>query len=108
MVWKSLTKGIVLAAATASVLALGAVATSTSADAAVCRGRMVGTGVGTGILGQGTTMARRNALADWSSKVAARHGARFANTAKARSVRYDCKEGAILQAQCVVTAVPCR
>ena len=32
----------------------------------------------------------------------------YANFNKARSVRLDCKKGAILKAKCVVTAMPCR
>ncbi len=94
--------------ATIMVSALGVVLDVAPADAAVCRSRMSGQGTGTGLFGQGSTLARQNALADWSNKVAARHGQRFASSAKARSVAYDCRQGAILQAKCVVTAVPCR
>jgi hypothetical protein len=93
----------VVAAATVSLFAF-----SSPASAAVCRGRMAGEGTGTGLLGQGTSKARQNALDNWASSVAAKHGQRFANTAKARSVKYDCKQGAILQAKCAVTAIPCR
>jgi hypothetical protein len=78
-----------------------------SAEAAVCRARMSGQGTGLGVAGQGTATARSNALADWARQVQARHGVRFANTALARSVRYDCRQGAILEAKCVVSAVPC-
>ncbi len=80
---------------------------SDSAEAVVCRGRMAGSGTGMGLFGQGTALARQNALADWASKVGARHGQRFASTTLARSARYDCRTGAILQAQCVVSAIPC-
>jgi hypothetical protein len=79
-----------------------------SAEAAtVCKPRMTGQGTGMGLAGQGSALARSNALADWSSKVRAAYGAAFAETQKARSVKYDCRQGAILEAKCVVTAVPC-
>lgn len=91
----------------AGALACG-LATATPSEAAVCRGRMAGEGTGMGVAGQGTTNARAAALANWVSGVEAKHGRRFADTAKARSVRYDCRQGAVLQAKCVVSAVPCR
>lgn len=75
--------------------------------ATVCKPRMVGQGTGMGVAGQGTVLARSNALADWSAKVATRHGKAFADGSKARSVKYDCRAGAILEAKCVVAAVPC-
>ena len=98
----------VLAAGLAVGLTAAALPATPSAEAAVCRSRMAGEGTGLGIMGLGTAMARQNALANWSSKVSAKHGPRFATTAKARSVKYDCRQGAILQAKCVVTAIPCR
>ncbi len=61
-----------------------------------------------GVAGQGTTNARASALSNWARNVEAKHGKRFADSAKAKSVRYDCRQGAILEAKCVVTAVPCR
>ena len=104
----SIKQALLPGAAAAVVASMGMVAASSPADAAVCRGRMSGEGTGMGIAGQGTINARAAALANWMRKVEARHGARFASSAKARSVRYDCRTGAILEAKCVVTAVPCR
>lgn len=104
----TLFKGSLLVASLALIMATGIIAASTPADAAVCRARMSGQGTGLGIAGQGTNNARSNALGDWMKKVEAKHGKRFANTANARSIRYDCRTGAILEAKCVVTAIPCR
>lgn len=99
---------LILAAAAVGTMTGSAVLFSSGAEAAIqCRGRLSGEGTGMGIAGQGTTLARSNALADWGRKAAARHGAAFGNTSLARSVRYDCRQGAILEAKCVVTAVPC-
>lgn len=101
-------KIFILGAAAAAVLAGTAVVSSDTAEAAIqCRGRMSGEGTGMGIAGQGTALARSNALAAWGRNVQAKHGVVFANTSLARSVRYDCRQGAILEAKCVVTAVPC-
>ena len=93
----------VAAAALAAVLA-----TAAPAEAAVCRARMSGEGTGMGVAGQGTTKARAAALSNWARNVEIKHGKRFADSAKAQSVRYDCRQGAILEAKCVATAVPCR
>jgi hypothetical protein len=103
-----LTKALLLGAGALTIAAGAILSSATPSDAAVCRARMSGQGTGMGVAGQGSQMARQAALADWRRRVEARHGARFANTARARSVRYDCKPGAILQAECVVSAVPCR
>ena len=94
------------ALAVAGITALSA-AWST-AGAATCRARMDGQGTGQGIAGQGTEVAKSRAAANWSARVQARHGSSFAIFAKAQSVRYDCRQGAILEAKCVVSARPCR
>jgi hypothetical protein len=91
--------------ATAAVV-IAAIHLAPAAEAAVCRARMSGEGTGVGVAGQGAALARSNAMADWSRKVAARHGQRFASTALARSVRYDCRQG-VLETKCAATAVPC-
>jgi hypothetical protein len=102
-----LVKAILVCTGVVAAAMVGSAIMSTSAEAAVCRARMSGQGTGLGIAGQGTNAARSNALADWARQVQARHGARFANTALARAVRYDCRQGAVLEAKCVVSAVPC-
>lgn len=73
-----------------------------------CHDRMEGRATGQGLFGAGSAQARSFAAADWESKVADRWGSRYASLSKARGVRWDCKKGAILQAKCVVTAMPCR
>lgn len=73
-----------------------------------CHTRMEGQATGQGLLGMGTANARSSAVSDWADKVNARWGIRYANFANARGVRWDCRKGAILQAKCVVTAMPCR
>ena len=73
-----------------------------------CVARMEGRATGQGILGLGTANARVFARNDWESRVADRWGSRYADLGRARAVRWDCKKGAILQAKCVVTAIPCR
>lgn len=100
-------KMIALAAVAAAFAGTSLIAAGGAEAAIVCKGRMDGQGTGLGLLGQGSALARSNALADWGNKVRARHGAKFANTATARSVTYDCRPGAILEAKCVVAAVPC-
>lgn len=84
--------------------------TSTLAAGAApyCYSRMEGQGTGQGLFGVGSQNARTAAIADWQENVANRWGWRYANFSKARSVRIDCKKGAILKAKCVVTAMPCR
>ncbi|MEZ5899179.1 MAG: hypothetical protein R3D51_06755 [Hyphomicrobiaceae bacterium] len=73
-----------------------------------CHTRMEGRATGQGLFGMGTANARSSAVSDWADKVNARWGIRYANFANARGVSWDCKKGAILQAKCVVTAMPCR
>lgn len=94
-------------AAAAAFMGATTFASGTAEAAIQCRGRMSGEGTGMGIAGQGSALARSNALADFGRKAEARHGKAFGNTALARSVRYDCRQGAILEAKCVVSAVPC-
>jgi hypothetical protein len=100
-------KILALAAAVAAFVGTSLIAVEGAEAAIVCKARMTGQGTGMGIAGQGSALARSNALADWASKVRAKNGAQYANTALARSVKYDCRQGAILEAKCVVTAVPC-
>lgn len=101
-------KGTLLGAAGAAVCLTGLVASPAPSEAATCRGRMAGEGTGTGVAGAGTDAARKAALANWAQKVEARHGRRFTNTARARGVRYDCRTGSLIEAKCVVSAIPCR
>jgi hypothetical protein len=100
-------KILALAAAVAAFAGTSLIQVEGAEAAIVCKARMTGQGTGMGIAGQGTTLARSNALVDWGNKVRAKNGAQYANTALARSVKYDCRQGAILEAKCVVTAVPC-
>jgi hypothetical protein len=89
--------------------AITLVSLTVSAEAApYCYSRMEGQGTGQGLFGVGSQNARAAAIADWEDRVADRWGRRYANFNKARSVRLDCKKGAILKAKCVVTAMPCR
>ncbi|PPC88085.1 MAG: hypothetical protein CTY31_00030 [Hyphomicrobium sp.] len=74
----------------------------------VCLGAIQGSASSTGILGQGTAIARSAARADWENRAENVYGRRYANLNKARLVRWDCKKGAILLAKCVVVARPCR
>lgn len=94
-----------------AVLAAG-IATMTFASVAdartSCRARMNGGGTGLGMLGLGTENARSAAVSNWAAKVNARWGIYYANFDNARGVRWNCKKGAILQARCYVSAVPCR
>ena len=100
-------KFLALAAAVAALAGTSLIWVRSAEAAIVCKLRMDGQGTGMGIAGQGTALARSNALADWSNKVRAKYGAQFANTATARLVKYDCRQGAIFEAKCVVAAVPC-
>ena len=79
------------------------------ADAATyCRERTEGEATGQGLFGMGTANARSAAVSDWADKVNTRWGIYYANFANARGVRWNCKKGAILQARCFVSAIPCR
>lgn len=100
---KSLALATVMAAGIAGVCAIW-----TPSEAATCRARISGQGSGQGVAGAGTEVARSRAAADWSSRAQTKYGAAFTIFSKARDVRYDCRQGAILEAKCVVTARPCR
>lgn len=95
------------AAVLVALLATGLTLPTAAEAVVVCRARMSGEGTGTGLFGAGTNLARQNAATDWANKVRARHGAGFANLFRARSVAYDCRANAILQAKCTITAAPC-
>lgn len=82
--------------------------TATAEAAPVCHGRLEGRATGQGLFGLGTANARSAAVSDWAEKANTRWGINYANFNNARGVRWDCKKGAILQAKCVVTALPCR
>ncbi len=82
--------------------------TATAEAAPYCHGRMEGRATGQGLFGLGTENAKAAAIADWQYRVSDRWGQRYAYFSNARGVRWDCKKGAILQAKCVVTAMPCR
>lgn len=93
----------------ALLAALAVTAFSGAVQAApYCHGRMEGRATGQGLFGLGTQNARAAAIADWQARVADRWGTRYSYFSRARGVRWDCKKGAILQAKCVVTAMPCR
>lgn len=81
--------------------------TSSDADAASCRQRVSGSGMGQGILGKGTQRARAAATADWENKAQSRYGWKFRKLANASDVNWDCKS-LPLKATCTVTAKPCR
>ncbi len=80
---------------------------SHSRDAS-CHGSVEGRATGQGLFGMGTANARSAAVSNWAEKVNARWGIYYANFDNARGVRWNCKKGAILQARCVVVAMPCR
>lgn len=96
------TSALVVAAAAVSVLSAAAEARP------YCHGRIEGRATGQGLFGLGTANARSAAVSDWAEKVNARWGIEYAVFSHARGVQWDCKKGAILQAKCVVTAMPCR
>ena len=96
-----------MAVAAGAVAPLLVAATPAEAQQAACRARMAGQGSGMGIAGQGTQNARAAAARDWSTKVEARYGARYADFGKARDVRYDCRTG-VLEVKCALSARPCR
>ena len=100
-------RSIVAAALAAGALMTGRAA-ATPSHAASCLNRMAGEGAGMGAGGVGTQNARASAATDWSRKVEARHGARFASFAKARGARYDCRTGFVLEVKCALSAQPCR
>ena len=90
------------------ILAGTAIGSSTAADAAVtCRPRIDGEGLGTSFFGQGTTVARGNAVNDWAHNVANKYGEKFSSISRAQQVRYDCAGGTVTTAKCVVAAIPC-
>ncbi len=74
----------------------------------LCHDRMEGRATGQGLFGIGTANARSFAISDWEGRVNDRWGYRYSSFSRARAVRWACKKGAILQAKCVVTAMPCR
>jgi hypothetical protein len=94
-------------ATAAAVCGFVALLTASSAEAAICRARLAGTGTGQGVFGAGTQNARTAATSDFEAKARRAYGRPFASLSKAASVRWDCKSGA-LQAKCVVTGRPCR
>lgn len=103
-------KGLALAAIAAGAATVVFVdnAEARKSRAPYCHGRMEGRATGQGLFGLGTANARSSAVSDWAERVNARWGIYYANFDNARGVRWDCKKGAILQAKCVVTAIPCR
>lgn len=108
---KTLTPALLVAAVAISGFAseAGALRRNYShSNGSYCKARMEGRATGQGILGLGTANAREFARADWESRVADKWGSRYADFGHARAVSWDCKKGAILQAKCVVTAMPCR
>lgn len=78
------------------------------AEARTCGVRTDGYATGLGLFGMGTANARSSAVSNWAEKVNARWGIYYANFNNARGVRWNCKKGAILQAKCAVSAIPCR
>ena len=73
-----------------------------------CGARTDGLATGIGLFGTGTANARSAAVSNWAEKVNAHWGIYYANFDNARGVRWSCKKGAILQAKCFVSAIPCR
>lgn len=96
-------------ALTALVAGIAAMTFASVAEARPdCRARTGGLATGQGLFGMGTANARSAAVSDWAEKVNARWGIYYANFDNARGVRWNCRKGAILQARCSVSAVPCR
>ena len=105
MTWN---RAIVSSACLTAILAGTSIAFATAADAAVtCRPRIDGEGLGSRVFGQGTGVARENAVIEWSHNATIRFGDKFSNIALAQQVRYDCGGGTVMQAKCVVAAIPC-
>ncbi len=92
----------------AMIAACVVLAPAGAADAADCRAKMTGIGEGYGLFAGATQQAQAAATAEWQTKVASRHGKRFAAMDKAGSVRWDCTPNPVAKANCTVTARPCR
>lgn len=91
----------------ASAAVLVAAMLPAAANAAVCKPRISGSGIGTGVFGAGTENAKAAAIAVFESRAAQRYGKRFSNFSKASSVVWDCKS-TLSKAKCVMTAKPCK
>lgn len=104
MISRSTKTSLAVVAASAATIAFAPLADARPA----CGGRAEGWGTGQGVFGMGTANARSAAVSDWAEKVNARYGIYYANFDNARGVRWNCKKGAILQARCFVSAIPCR
>jgi hypothetical protein len=76
-------------------------------DIEFCEAPLEGAATGTGVLGRGSAKARIVARANWEDAAARTYGPKFANLSRAKDVRWDCKDNAILLAKCVVVAKPC-
>ena len=94
--------------------AVGLIASVVSADArsrwnpiGKCYEPLEGAATGKGILGLGSERAREAARDNWEATAEDRYGRAFANLSRARDVQWDCANGAIVTAKCVVTARPC-
>lgn len=94
-----------LAAAIAATLLLPAPASA--APEPRCQPVLEAVGTGQGALGTGSKRARAAAIADFQQKAEGLYGKRYSSLARARTVKWDCRSGA-LEAKCVVTARPCR
>lgn len=88
-------------------VAMMAALVATGANAAVCKSRISGSGIGTGVFGAGTENAKASAIATFESRAGTRYGKRFSNFGKAKSINWDCKS-TLSKAKCVVTAKPCK
>lgn len=87
-----------------------ATATAPSASAAPspkCQPPIEAVGIGQGALGAGSKKARAAVIVDFEQKAAAQYGAKYAKFSNAKTVKRDCRSGA-LEAKCVITARPCR
>lgn len=60
-----------------------------------------------GILGKGSKKARAEVVVAWEQAATAKHGERYGNFKKAKTVKWDCRSG-VAEAKCIVTARPCR
>ena len=94
-------------ASLAAVVIAGATSHTASAAEPRCHNPIEAVGIGQGPLGAGSKKARAAVLVDFEQKAAALHGAKYAQFSKAKTVKRDCRSGA-LEAKCVITARPCR
>ena len=72
-----------------------------------CHNPIEAIGVGQGAFGAGTKKAKAAVIVEFEQKALQLYGPRYAKFSKAKTVKQDCRSGAV-EAKCVITARPCR